>query len=79
MDLEQAMKNPGRTFKNPQAVCDSRELTREQKQAVLTQWKQQLELEQTADSENMQAEGGAGKGADMLQSVSKALLQLQKA
>ena len=79
MDLDEAMKNPARTFKNPEAVCHSSELSSEQKHAVLQQWKQQLELEQTADSENMQAPGVANSGADMLQRVSRALLQLEKA
>lgn len=79
MNLDEAMKNPARVFKNPESVSASSELTGEQKQAILTQWKQQLELEQTAESENMPAEGTASKSAEILQRVSKALLQFAKA
>ncbi len=76
MNLEQAMKNPARTFGTPQAVLDSHELSREQKRSVLLQWKDQLELEQTADNENMQSEDAHDGSAQMLQLVSATLLRL---
>jgi hypothetical protein len=78
LNLDQAMKNPGRYFGQPMAVCDSTELSREQKRAVLLQWKNQLQLEQTADNESMQGEGVPDVGAQTLQQVSTALLKLDE-
>lgn len=79
MNLDQAMKNPNRYFQGqPSAVCESKELSREQKRAVLVQWKNQLQLEQTADNENMQGEGVPDVGAQTLELVSKALLRLDE-
>lgn len=78
LNLDQAMKNPGRYFGRPAAICDSTELSREQKRAVLLQWKNQLQQEQTADNENMQGEGMPDVGAQTLEQVSKALLQLDE-
>lgn len=78
-NLDRAMKNPHRYFGgSPAAVCDSAELSREQKRAVLTQWKNQLEQEQAADNENMQGEGVPDVGAQTLEQVSKALLRLEE-
>ena len=79
MDIEKAMKNPATVFGTPVAVCRSQELSREQKRAVLKQWKDQLQLEQTADDENMAKESPHTATAERLQQVTEALLQLDAA
>ncbi len=79
MDLDKAMKNPATVFGTPLAVCRSQELSREQKRAVLKQWKDQLQLEQTADDENMAKQTPKDSTAERLQQVTQALLQLDAA
>lgn len=79
MDIEKAMKNPATVFGTPAAVCRSPELSREQKRAVLRQWQDQLQLEQTADDENMSKASARDTTAERLQQVTEALIQLDAA
>jgi hypothetical protein len=65
MDIDQAMKNPARTFITPEAV-ESSELTAEQKRAVLSQWKDQLQQLQAADDEGMAQNDAAATTTDDL-------------
>lgn len=58
MDLDKAMKNPASAFGTPEVLWESSELTKEQKRAVLSQWKDQLQQLQAADDEGMQESGG---------------------
>ena len=53
MDINKAMRNPASVFGTPEALNESRELTAEQKRAVLLQWKDQLQQFQVADDEGM--------------------------
>lgn len=77
MDLEQAMKNPGVTFGTPEVLEASTDLSREQKCAILMQWKDQLQQLQTADDENMQGpESPHGGTAELLKRVSTVLARL---
>ena len=77
MDLDKAMKNPASVFGTPEAVCESHELTVEQKRAVLMQWKDHLQQLQAADDEGMQKEGAAlGTTADLLTRVTSMLSRL---
>ena len=77
MDLDRAMKNPGSVFASPEALCESSELTAEQKRAVLVQWKDQLQQLQTADEEGMQKSGpAAGNTADFLGRVTNILSRI---
>jgi hypothetical protein len=78
MDLDQAMKNPGSVFGTPEALSASRELTTEQKRAVLLQWKDQLQQLQAADEEGMQKSGpAAGTTAELLARVSSVLSRIE--
>jgi len=77
MDLDRAMKNPASAFVTPEALCESRELTAEQKRAVLLQWKDQLEQLQAADDEGMQkSEPATGATGDLLGRVTSILSRL---
>ena len=77
MELENAMKNPASAFGTPEALSASRELTAEQKRAVLLQWKDQLQQLQAADEEGMQrSEAGAGTTGDLLGRVTNVLSHL---
>jgi hypothetical protein len=66
MDIDRAMKNPASTFATPEAVSESRELTTEQKRAVLLQWKDHLQQLQTADDEGMRQNDAATSTTDDL-------------
>jgi hypothetical protein len=78
MDLDKAMKNPGSVFGTPEALSASRELTPEQKRAVLLQWKDQLQQLQAADEEGMQKSGpAAGTTAELLARVTSILSRSQ--
>lgn len=77
MDIESAMKNPGRSFGSPEILEASRELSDAQKHAVLLQWKDQLEQLMTATGENMPGpETVSGVNAECLRRVVDALTRL---
>ena len=77
MDIDRAMKNPASVFGTPETLSQSNELTREQKQAVLVQWKDQLQQLQTADDEGMRKrEATAATTGDLLQRVTRLLSQI---
>jgi hypothetical protein len=77
MDLERAMKNPGSTFGTPEVLGASTDLSKEQKCAILVQWKDQLQQLQTADDENMQAPEALHDGiGELLKRVSTVLARL---
>jgi hypothetical protein len=77
MDMERAMKNPGSTFGTPEALEGATELTTEQKCAILTQWKDQLQQLQNAENENMQAPEALQDGiAELLKRVTTVLSHL---
>jgi hypothetical protein len=77
MDLERAMKNPGATFGTPEVLEVSRDLSKEQKCAILMQWKDQLQQLQVADDENMQGpESPHGGTAELLKRVSTVLSRM---
>lgn len=77
MNIQQAMKNPSVVFSSPEVLEASTELTTEQKQAVLTQWKDQLEKLLTADDESMlRADAKPGANADCLRRVTNILTRL---
>jgi hypothetical protein len=75
------MKDPGSVFGSPEAVEASAELTASEKQAVLLQWKDQLEKLLIADDENMvradaKARANAGMNADCLRRVTNIITRL---
>jgi hypothetical protein len=77
MDIDRAMKNPASVFGTPETLSESRELTAEQKHAVLMQWKNQLQQLQAADDEGMlKSEGGAGATGDLLRRVTSVLSRI---
>lgn len=74
MDLERAIKDPGRAFGTPEALSASGDLTAEQKRAVLVEWKDQLLQLQAADEEGMQrSEAGSGATGELLRRVTSVL------
>lgn len=77
MDIDRAMKNPGSVFGTPEALGESAELTTEQKRAILTQWKDQLQQSQAADDEGMhQNPAAAGRTDDLLGRVTSVLSEI---
>ena len=77
MDIQQAMKNPNVVFSSPEVLEASSELTTVQKQAILTQWKDQLEKLLTADDESMlRPDAKPGANADCLRRVTNILTRL---
>jgi hypothetical protein len=79
MDLQDAMKNPARTFGSPEAIESSTELSGEQKHAVLLQWKDQLQQLMVATEENMPGpETASGINADCLRRVVDAISRLDR-
>jgi hypothetical protein len=78
MNMQQAMKNPNVAFASPEVLEASTEFTTEQKRAILTQWKDQLEKLLIADDESMlRADAKAGANADCLRRVTNILTRLQ--
>lgn len=71
MNLEHALADPSSEFESPEAVLARSELTLEQKKAILERWRQDAELLQQAEGENM-----AGGEPSMLARVQQALNQL---
>jgi hypothetical protein len=77
MDIDKAMKNPASVFVTPEALGESRELTAEQKHAVLLQWQDQLQQLQAADDEGMQkSEPAVGPTDDLLRRVTSILSRI---
>ena len=52
-DVEKSILNPAATFKKPQEVLDSQDLSREQKIEVLRRWEYDLRELQVAEEEGM--------------------------
>ena len=78
MNMQQAMKNPNVAFASPEVLEASTEFTTEQKRAILTQWKDQLEKLLIADDESMlRADAKVGANADCLRRVTNILTRLQ--
>jgi hypothetical protein len=68
MDLEKAKLNPAASFKSPQEVVSSQELSREQKIEILQRWEQDARLMEVAEEESM-----SGSQAKLLQPIRDAL------
>ena len=69
------MRTPGAVFASPTDVVDNLELSREQKVAVLRQWKDEIMQRQAAEAEAMP---GSPADADLLQQIADALLAIDK-
>jgi len=77
MDIDKAMKNPASIFGTPEALSESRELTPEQKRAILLQWKDQLQRLQASDDEGTQKKNSAASTArDLLTRVTSVLSRI---
>ena len=77
MDIDRAMKNPASVFATPEALSESRELTTQQKRALLLQWKDQLQQLQAADDEGMRrSEPAACTTGDFLGRVTSILSRI---
>jgi hypothetical protein len=77
MTFAQAMKNPNRVFASPEVLESSTEYSADQKRAILTQWKDQLEKLLIADDESMfRSPQRPGMNADCLRRVMDALTRL---
>jgi hypothetical protein len=68
MDLEKAKLNPAASFKSPQEVVSSQELSREQKIEILQRWEQDARLMEVAEEESM-----SGSQPKLLQPIRDAL------
>ena len=68
MDLEKAKLNPAASFKSPQEVVSSQELSREQKIEILQRWEQDARLMEVAEEESM-----SGPQPTLLQPIRDAL------
>ncbi|NBC22130.1 MAG: hypothetical protein GVY21_01500 [Gammaproteobacteria bacterium] len=71
MNLEHALADPSSEFESPEAVLTREDLTEEQKKAILERWRQDAELLQQAEAENM-----AGGEPNLLDRVQQALARL---
>ncbi|MGB3200716.1 MAG: hypothetical protein WBA99_07430 [Nodosilinea sp.] len=71
MDIDRAMISPGSVFATPAEVCNSPELTPEQKIEILRRWEYDARELQVATEENM-----AGDADISLEDVLAALHQL---
>ena len=77
MNLQQAMKNPNVAFASPEMLEATLEFTTVQKNAILRQWKDQLEKLLIADEEGMSSAGAiAGANAECLRRVTDTLTRL---
>ena len=78
MDIQQAMKNPARTFGTPEALEQATGLSDSQKRAILLQWKDQLHPLLAADDEHMLRAGAqAGANGECLRRVIDVLTRLR--
>jgi hypothetical protein len=73
---ELGLNDPQDAFGDPQRVVSLRGVSREDKIAMLLNWKQDLLELQSASSENMPSPGSEPKVAVALQAVSDALVAL---
>ena len=71
MDFEKAKLNPANSFKNPQEVVASKELSRDQKIEILQRWEQDATAMEVADEEGM-----PGPQPKLLQPIRDALHSL---
>jgi len=78
MNLQEAMKNPAKTFGTPEAIEASTEFTVTQKLAILLQWKDQLIQLQSASDESMTGPESNGSGAESMRRVVDAMIRLEK-
>ena len=76
MNLDQAMKNPSKTFGTPEVLEASTEFTDEQKRAILMNWKDQLAHLQATSNEGMTGPESNGLGAEWMRRVVDALNRL---
>ena len=53
IDFEEAKAHPEEVFESPEAICDNRELTTEQKIEILESWRQEIQQMIVAEEENM--------------------------
>lgn len=58
IDIERARTNPAAVFEEPRDVLDCDDLSRDDKIAVLRQWRYDALLGEVAQEENMQKPGG---------------------
>jgi len=73
--FEKALADVSGVFRNPQEILDAKDLSEQQKVALLTQWDMDLRLKMVATEENM-AGPGSDRTAELLQLVGQALGQL---
>jgi hypothetical protein len=80
MTIQQAMKNPMRTFGTPENLEASTDYALADKCAILLQWKDQLLQLLAADDESMlRADAKAGANAECLRRVTDILTRLTPA
>ena len=74
MDMEKIMLNPERTFKTPEEIADSNELTKAEKIKLLESWAYDIQELEKAEEENM----GGNDNYTFLRRIKNLLLELKK-
>jgi hypothetical protein len=75
---EDALTDPAREYRTPQALCEDDSLSDERKRALLRQWEYDLRSIQVASEENMTSASSrsAGESAERLREVRRCLRRL---
>lgn len=71
---DELMRHPADVFKEPLRVLEHPELSAQQKEAILTQWKDEVVQRQKAEEENMD---DGGSVAELLQEIQNALERIK--
>jgi hypothetical protein len=71
------LRSPEAVFRHPLEVLHCAELSDADQSAILLNWKQGLELLQSASDENMPNQTGNSDVSDMLAAVTNALTELE--
>jgi hypothetical protein len=77
VSFDKAMNDVAKAFDHPQAICDDKDLTDEQKIKLLKQWEYDLRELQVASEENMTPPVATGQTGELLQAVRQCLSSLR--
>jgi hypothetical protein len=77
-DRRAALRAPESVFRHPLEVLHCAELSDSDRTAILLNWKQSLELLQSASDENMPNQTGSSDVSEMLAAVTNALTELEQ-
>lgn len=75
--FKKAMTNPAKVFADPKDVLEDNRFSPEQKIKILDSWAVDANGLIRAESENMKPPVSEGKGASLLKSINKAIIQIE--